>query len=173
MDNSNIKETAELVAKCFPEQSFDERMSFWAYKRQHRRCVRFLMRLSGYEPPLKAWVAIDIDEKIVGTTGVYFTRKDRHEAVWMNWYCVDPDKRGQGIGKALIEYAIERAREYGKKYFRLYTSDFHLEADAQIVYEKYGFKIIRTKKKKDYTLIYRELKLQNENECDNLQKSDT
>jgi len=159
LDNSNIDAAAALVSKCFPEQSFDERMSFWIYKRQHKRFARFLMRLSGYEAPLKAWVVANDDGSICGTTGIYFTRKDRAEAVWMSWYCVDPDMRGQGIGKMLIEYAIEKANELGKKYFRLYTSDYPLEADAQVVYEKYGFKITRTKKKRGWMQIFRELEL--------------
>ena len=41
-------------------------------------------------------------------------RESSVAAVWMSWYCVDPDMRGQGIGKMLIEFAIEKARELGQ-----------------------------------------------------------
>jgi len=77
----------------------------------------------------------------------------------MSWYCVNPEMRGKCIGKLSIGFAIVQAKELGKKYFRLYTPDYLLEAAAQIVYEKYGFKVVRTKKARGCTLIYRELEL--------------
>jgi len=45
-------------------------MSFWAFKRRHKRFARFLMHLSGYEPPLKAWVTVDEDKRIVAQQGL-------------------------------------------------------------------------------------------------------
>ena len=67
-----------------------------------------------------------------------------------------PEYRGQGIGKQLIEFSIEAARGYGKKYLRLYTSTDPNEAAAQFLYEKYGFRVFRVERKYWGALLYRE-----------------
>jgi hypothetical protein len=67
--------------------------------------------------------------------------------------------RGQGLGKKLLEYTIDEARKYEKKYLRLYTSNAPDEVVAQIIYKKYGFKKIKQKKRVFYTKIIRELEL--------------
>ena len=104
-DNILIKKTEELVSKVFPSRSFSELLSFWAYKYQNNWFVKASMSLCGFSSPMKYWVAINDDGDVCGTTGIYSYTKDKHEAVWMAWFCVDPEHRGQGIGKHLIKYA--------------------------------------------------------------------
>ena len=117
------------------------------------------MNMFGISSLLHFWVAINDNKEVYGTTGLYTYKKDENEAVWLSWFCVDPAQRGKGIGKQLIEYSIDMAKKYNKKYFRLYTSNDPNEQAAQNLYEKYGFKIVKTKKKHVYTEIYRELEL--------------
>jgi ribosomal protein S18 acetylase RimI-like enzyme len=50
---------------------------------------------------------------------------------------VAPDRRGQGIGRALLEAAMETAREKGAKHMDLGTSTEDSAAIA--LYERYGF----------------------------------
>jgi ribosomal protein S18 acetylase RimI-like enzyme len=50
---------------------------------------------------------------------------------------VDPARHGQGIGRALTEACIERARAGGRLRVRLYTGTWMLA--AQHVYERLGF----------------------------------
>jgi len=50
---------------------------------------------------------------------------------------VAPDRRGQGLGRALLEAAIETARRKGADYMDLGTSDDDVAARA--LYEKLGF----------------------------------
>jgi len=151
-----IPHAKALVARVFPHQDLTERMSFWAYRYKDNPAAKVLLKLSGYTSLLKYWVALDENDKVCGTTGLYSEKNDFHEAIWLSWFCVDPDMRGRGIGKQLIEFSIETARGYKKKYLRLYTSDDPNEAAAQFLYEKYGFNIVRTEKKRGYTLMYRE-----------------
>ena len=96
---------------------------------------------------------------MAGTTGIYSYVKDKEDAIWLAWFCVDTEQRGKGIGKKLIEYSINVVREYNKKYFRLYTSSDPNEAAAQNLYEKYGFEMIKKEKKLFYTKMFRELEL--------------
>jgi ribosomal protein S18 acetylase RimI-like enzyme len=50
---------------------------------------------------------------------------------------VDPDARGQGVGRALVEAAIEVAGRRGKKVFRLTTT--RMMTVARGMYERMGF----------------------------------
>lgn len=50
---------------------------------------------------------------------------------------VTPERRGQGIGRALLEAAMELARERGAKHFDLTTSEGDTEAIS--LYESAGF----------------------------------
>ena len=160
LDEATIKQAVKLAAKVFPYRGVTVRLSFWAYQHQGGPLVRRLMRLAGYETPMHYWVALDENNEVVGTTGIYSLKKDEAEAVWMAWFCVDPGRRGQGIGKELVEHSIAMARARGKRYFRLYTSTLPCEAAAQGLYEKYHFRITEKKNRLFYHLLYRELALE-------------
>ena len=157
-----LDEVERLVAKVFPWRNIPERMSFWVYRRQNNPFVRMLMRIGGVSTIPNIWAAINSGGKVCGTTGLYVYKKDEHEAVWLSWFCVDPEQRGHGIGKKLIEFSIEKARECGKGFLRLYTTDHPSEAAAQGLYEKYGFVIFKKKKHGSDTYLYRELNLKNQ-----------
>ena len=105
------------------------------------------------------WVAKNEKGEICGTTGLYTCCKDEEEAVWLSWFCVAPEARGQGIGKRLIEFSIKKAKEQNKKYLRLYTSTDPVEESAQVLYEKYGLAKVKEKNYGTWVKIERELKL--------------
>lgn len=148
-----------LVNEVFPWQSFDERMSFWAYKHRRNPIVRRLTRLFGVSAWVNFWAAVNENGDVCGTTGLYLCPHDEDEAVWLSWFCVDPKLRGQGIGGKLIEFSIDQARAQNKQFLRLYTSDDPGETAAQNLYEKYGLKIVKEEKARAHTTIYRELRL--------------
>ena len=159
LDETLFGKAEKLVFKVFPSMDILEKLSFWAYKHRNNRFVKILMRISGVYSLIKYCAAITENGEVCGTTGFYSYTKDKHEAVWLAWFCVDPKFRGKGIGKKLIEYSIDEARKYNKKFFRLYTSTDPNEASAQNLYEKYDFRIKRQKKTLAYTKIIRELEL--------------
>jgi len=149
----------KLIKVVFPWMDLSEKMSFWIYRHQRNPIARTLMRLTGISSLSSIWVAVNEDGDVCGTTGLYACIKDKNEAAWLSWFCVHPMQRGQGIGKKLIEFSIDKARASNKKFLRLYTSDDPNEAEAQSLYEKYGFKIVKEERLRDYTVIYRELRL--------------
>jgi len=156
LDDALIPQAEKLVNSVFREQDLEERLSFWVYKNRNKFWMKAALKLYGTMEYCKYWVAINEAGEIVGTTGLYSVKKDIHEAIWLSWFCVNPNCRGQGIGKQLIEFSIDMARSYGKKYLRLYTSDDPNEVEAQFLYEKYGFKETEREVYKAWTLIYRE-----------------
>lgn len=155
LDDKQIPRAKKLVDEVFKYQDFTERISFWVYKHRHKFWIKFLSWWYG-ALSLEYWVAVDENGTICGTTGLYSMKKDFDEAIWLSWFCVAPTRRGQGIGKRLIEFSIEEARRRGKKYLRLYTSDDSNEAEAQFLYEKYGFVKTGEEKHDRWTLFYRE-----------------
>ncbi len=102
----------------------------------------------------RCWVA-EVGGEVVGVTGIYDQRRDRHEAAWLGWFCVTPEIRGKGLGDALIETACRAARDDGKRYLRLYTSTHPIEREAQAFYASRGFRETRRRR----GTIWRELRL--------------
>jgi ribosomal protein S18 acetylase RimI-like enzyme len=129
------------------------------FKHQKYYFVKKLIRLFGVSSISNFWVALNEDNDVIGTTGIYTYTKEDREAIWLAWFCVDPNQRGKGIGKQLIEHSIKVAKKYDKKFFRLYTTDDPNERAAQSLYEKYGFREVKREKKLFYEKIYRELEL--------------
>nr|WP_226577987.1 GNAT family N-acetyltransferase [Microseira wollei] len=117
------------VNKAFPYQSLVERMSLTAS----------IFKEKLISPKNSAGVnqLLAIDEKsqrISGNTGLYCYNKDEAEAYWLAMFCVDTAFRGQGIGKKLLNFSIDKARSDGKKFLQLYTSNDPNEAAAQIIF---------------------------------------
>lgn len=161
LSHETLDEAINLINRVFPYQTLIERFSlraslfkdYWFYK------IGFwLARVT----QLNYWVAIEERSKqVIGTTGLYCYSKDEAEAYWLAWLCVDPACRGQGIGKKLLDFSVDKAKAAGKRFLRLYTSTDPNEAAAQILYEKYGFRITGEEKiwGDIHKRIYRELQL--------------
>jgi len=151
---------------CVAQRLVDE--NFGHYPWLHRRLFfsvckpqffyRWALSVGWQITSLSDWVALDADNRVIGTVGVYTYRKDSNEAYWLSWFCVDSGFRGNGIGKKLLQFAIQLARQAGKKYLRLYTSTHPSEATAQSLYEKSGFQITGRESER----IYLELDLSKE-----------
>lgn len=80
--------------------------------------------------------------KVVGTTGVYQNTIEPDNA-WVGWFCVEPDERGKGYGSQLLDYTVEKAKEYKYLYLKLYT-DPEESPEAQQLYKKFDFLFKKT-----------------------------
>lgn len=88
------------------------------------------------------WIVLNEHSEVIGVTGIYKLKEDPDDVVWLGWYCVRVDQRGKGLGRELLEWTIEKAKERGFIRMKLYTSTDPNEATAQILYEKLGFGLI-------------------------------
>lgn len=148
-----------LVRSVFRWMTPLERFSFVAIRRPESFAGRLLMFFGGVKDKVAFNVFVDESDLVIGTTGLYRYKRDSDQAVWVAWFCVDNKARGRGVGQALIEHTVTRARDAGFKLIRLYTSTDPNEAAAQRLYEKNGFVEIRRKKGLSTTIIFREKKL--------------
>lgn len=132
----NVEEALSVVLKIFPYEDEQEVRDAFMASLDKSKYEWFWEKFNLTRFQYFAGV---IDGKIIGTTGIYCHISDKNEANWVGWMCVLPEYRGRGLGKALLQFCIDRTREEGKPYLRLYTSDEPNERIAQKLYEKAGF----------------------------------
>ena len=89
----------------------------------------------GYEP-IHAIVAEAEDGRLVGLVHYVFHRHSvmRGPICYLHDLFTDPEVRGQGVGKALIEEVYERAREAGSP--RVYWHTHETNATAMRLYDQ-------------------------------------
>ena len=75
------------------------------------------------------------DEKVIGSAGLWKENETDYELVKMT---VDPDYRGKGISKILLDRCLEEAKKMHARTIFLYSNSQLKTALA--LYEKYGFR---------------------------------
>jgi ribosomal protein S18 acetylase RimI-like enzyme len=89
-------------------------------------------------------VAVDADGTLLGSVtyvpgpGSAYAESEAEDEAGMRMLAVAPWAQGRGIGRALVEAVIERARAGGRRGIALYTRPF-MHA-AQHLYESLGFR---------------------------------
>src|SRR5436853_7252944 len=80
------------------------------------------------------------DENIIATAGLMKEHDDEFELVKM---VVDPQHRGKGISKMLMDHCLQKARTLNAKKIFLYSNS-QLRTALKL-YEKYGFQYLEVK----------------------------
>jgi GNAT superfamily N-acetyltransferase len=165
LTKENLEETIAMAHEVFPldavsknppekglrkSLSFDTEDSSWNSITKGKKLTR-----------LNYWVLLDDDtNKVIGVTGLY-AFSDAVDEAWLAWFCLDGSTRGKGLGRKLLEWTMNKAKEEGYKVFRLYTSTDPNEAAAQKLYESIGLKVINEEVDADspYKILYRQVQL--------------
>ncbi|MGI0493174.1 GNAT family N-acetyltransferase [Alkalinema pantanalense CENA528] len=171
LSHATLHGAISVLDRTFPSKTIFEQMSLRACLNRDQFIYRLGFLIAGVQQ-LNYWVALDDrgsqsssdlhNSAVMGMIGLYNHQEDADEALWIAMFCVDPAYRGQGIGKDLLNFAINKAKLAGKRYLRLYTSTDPNEAKAQTIYDKVGFRIIdrRPIPGESCDRIYREMDLQ-------------
>lgn len=93
-----------------------------------------------FDPSLDAaWIA-EMDGEMVGSIFLVGAREDRPKVGKLRLLYVEPDARGAGIGKMLVDACVNKARELGYEQLDLWTNS--VLAAARSLYEGAGFLLI-------------------------------
>lgn len=105
------------------------------------------------------WIVRSSDD-IVGITGLQHKTGEHPSDRWLGWFCVEENARGYGVGKYVLNWTMNVARNMGCRTLRLWTTDTPNEAHAQVLYDRFGFLVYRVEPYQDgYVRIYRERQL--------------
>jgi len=97
---------------------------------------QFLPKLTGAKPPEGVVYILEVDEEMVGMGAL--RRLEEGVAEIKHMY-IQPNYRGHGYGKQMLDKLIEAAKMFGYKTLRLDTIEFM--AAARRIYESAGFKV--------------------------------
>lgn len=81
----------------------------------------------------------ELEDQVVGVTGLCPDKYRWPGILWINWLYVSPSHRRRGIGTALLDFSIETARGLGGRKLYLDTSSDASYSAATALYEKSGF----------------------------------
>lgn len=94
--------------------------------------------VKGFDPAREAaWMA-EIDGRIVGS--VFLVKGDEDATAKLRLLYVEPEARGAGVGAALVEACIARARAVGYRRLTLWTNS--ILTAARRIYERRGFTLV-------------------------------
>lgn len=119
INKDNIKIGAKLQYEIFPTSS-----AYLFYKAKVTGKCKDL-----YE----AYIAY-IENEPIGVTGIYEI-PEYLDTVWLSWFGVKKEYRKLGYGKQILDYTINIAKKYNKKYLRLYTFEIW-NKEAQEFYKR-------------------------------------
>ena len=120
IDKDNIKIAAKLQYNIFPNSS-----AYSFYK----------SNISGKNKDFYVGYIAYMGDEPIGVTGLYEI-PGYTDTVWLSWFGIKKEYRKLGYGRKILDYTIEMAKRYNKKYLRLYTFEIW-NSEAQDFYKKY------------------------------------
>ncbi|MCC7436492.1 GNAT family N-acetyltransferase [Candidatus Nomurabacteria bacterium] len=132
-----LDQAISLCRQIFPEDSKTENPPELGFKESLFKEEYLWAWEKYYIDRVEYYLLVSELENVIGTTGIYQNTIET-EVAWVGWFCVDPQERGKGYGSKLLSFTIEKAKEYGYKYLKLYT-DPDESPEAKELYKKFGF----------------------------------
>ncbi len=176
LSNETLEETIRLVGTHFSYSTLEPYDEAFRASLEPEKYQEFLKGINITD--IKYVVAVEDNPEgnktLAGVTGLYHTTPeyDFYKAcipegvpidkiAWVGYTIVNPEFRGRGISRMLLEHIIDDARRSDHKLLRMWTTSKPDEATAQALYDSLGFKQVYSRKSQDgdFQEIVKELKL--------------
>jgi len=142
----NFDETINVAFRVFPYDSPEE-LQFhfllplvprneWCYLETYKDNQKWVDELSGVSCYSLRYIK---ENKIAGVTGLY-SYIDRPQEAWLGWFGIDPGFRRKGLGKRMLRWTIDEARNHGFKTLRIWTTNSPDTDAARMLYKKNKFR---------------------------------
>lgn len=155
----SFDETLKLLNKVFKTFTEEENPFVWYKVSLDPGKHADFMKTKGVRDVRYFSVIDKANKKVIGATGLYHLLRETPETVWLGFYCLDEKYRGQGIGKKILEWTVDKARNEGNTLLKLYTSPNEELEKAQEIYKKFGFIKTGEEEKNGEITTYMELAL--------------
>lgn len=120
VNKENLRTAAKIQYEIFPEAS--------AY-------TEYLKYIKKTNIGLPIYYLIYLNNEPIGTAGLY-EKEEYPDTIWISWFGLLKDYRNRGLGKKILFDMIEKAKNYNKKWLRLFTYEIW-NSEAQPLYNKY------------------------------------
>ncbi len=162
LSQENLADTIKLVRKVFTVEA--------SMTNSPEKALRVSLDPGGNNELLQElgvrklayYVALnEATKQVMGVIGQYEEDRDPPDTVWVGWFCVDPEFRGQNLGEALLTWNMQNAQEKGYTTMKLYTTDLPSMGAAQGLYNRLGFEVTKVQpiEGTEYHRLYRERQL--------------
>lgn len=155
LNNNNLEEMCRIGDETFPYEI--EKPSYFFRKSLKENLL--LIKSEGQTCDYAQYYAIMLDNKVIGTSGLYHLKGEPKTTAWLGWFCLDPNYRGKGYATIALQKTFDIAKIEGKTKMKLYTSNRPNEEAAQYLYEKMGLKIYKEIPDGNFKCIYRRRRL--------------
>ena len=150
LNRENLEQAIHLAEEVFP----NDRYCLESPGVEYRATLDpepYLKELAALDIDFQQHWIVQIDRRAVALTGLQHKISDGPQIIWLGWFCVSPSERRKQIGSGLLRWTIEIARTLGYREMRLWTTTISEESNAQVLYERFGFRIFREESEPDGT----------------------
>lgn len=93
------------------------------------------------------WVA-EVDGNVVGSVAIVKAPQEGPRSAQLRWFVLDPEYQGLGLGKRLMQTAMDFCKQQGYDHVFLWTIDF-LDT-ALHIYKRHGFELTGSAENDDW-----------------------
>lgn len=137
LTSRHLRAAVRLVARCFPTDSGYR----WALPVCAQAEALDRLRAAAGLDRARQWIVADEPDFVAATFGLYAMADEFRTGdafIALNWFCVDPEFRGHGLGRKLWSEIVAAAAGSGARHLVFYSSTEPHHREAEHLYLSAG-----------------------------------
>ena len=143
----NVERAIALAREIFP---YEIRNGVFLPERE------YLLSFRPDRVHLQDFFMVKYGGEFVGITGYYHKHQHRPKELWLNYFGLVEQHRGNGIGKKMLRKTLDLMRKFNAnlKTIKLYTTSRPEQLGSHCLYRCAGFKLYARKKTQPFHTLY-------------------